>query len=263
MNAFWAWLLSLFQPKPAPPPARVYKFQDEFNGPAGSRPDPTKWVHTLAGSAPGAPSGNLVETIIVDNPANSFLDGNSNLVLRATPVTMPLPAWAANNPKYQSPWVTTLGKFSAGVGSTFEARIKFTRRNGCWPCFSLMGVNGSWPAGGEVDVIEIFASYSSSTVHTPKSATASNMSSTPVACDDDWHTWRVQWNIGGLTFFKDGTLYFTVAASSLPNWVFDGGNPLYMLLTMAVSGPKSAGAAADPSKTVFPVDMLVDWVHVW
>jgi hypothetical protein len=66
-------------PRPAPPPTAPapgaqtggFLFHDEFDGPAGSAPDPAKWVV----------SSN--RTPVKDRRENVFLDGKSNLVLRA------------------------------------------------------------------------------------------------------------------------------------------------------------------------------------
>src|SRR5580698_10669479 len=54
-------------------------WSDEFNGPAGTPPDPTKWNYDLGGGGWG--NGEL-ETY-TNSTNNAFQDGNGNLVIRA------------------------------------------------------------------------------------------------------------------------------------------------------------------------------------
>src|ERR1700694_1073418 len=78
-------------PSPAAPPPNAqpasYLFHDECDGPAGSPPDPSKWTV--------APARELIKNPVFwdrpenmgqyrDDRRNVFLDGNSNLVIRAT-----------------------------------------------------------------------------------------------------------------------------------------------------------------------------------
>ena len=233
-------------------------FFDDFLGPAGSRPNSSVWAHHL-GSTGYQPSA-----VYVDDPKNSFIDGASSLVLRSTPCTSP-PAWWPTA-KYQSPYLTTRSSFSAGPDTIWEARMKFDKNQGIWPCFWLMGTQGEWPQCGEVDVVEVFGTtLSSSTVHTPVEGQVSSYTKVrEVDVDGDWHTWRVAWGADGFKFWKDHVSgqapYFTVANNSLPNWPFGSDNPLYIILSTTVGGP--TGWASDPSGTSFPVDTLVDWVRV-
>jgi beta-glucanase (GH16 family) len=110
-------------PRPAPPPTAPvagtqtggFLFHDEFDGPAGSAPDPSKW----AISSNRTPIKNPVG---FDRPEfwgqyrntreNVFLDGNSNLVLRAT----------NDENTYFGGLVS--GNWRGGIGTTWEARIK-------------------------------------------------------------------------------------------------------------------------------------------
>src|ERR1022692_1309698 len=54
-------------------------WSDEFNGPAGSPPDSTKWNYDLGGGGWG---NNEAETY-TNSQNNVFQDGNGNLVIRA------------------------------------------------------------------------------------------------------------------------------------------------------------------------------------
>ena len=57
-----------------------YTFQDEFDGPAGSPPDPARWSYDLGAGG----WGNNELQSYTDDPRNVFQDGRSHLVIRAT-----------------------------------------------------------------------------------------------------------------------------------------------------------------------------------
>ena len=137
-----------------------YAFQDEFDGPAGSLPDPARWRNDLGGGGWG--HGELQTH--TDSTANVFQDGQSHLVIRAT---REQPAAAGNGRPgvgYHSARITTRDTF-AQQGGCFEARIRVTSQPGLWPAFWLMGRDvgtAGWPRCGEVDVL---GDLGDSTVH--------------------------------------------------------------------------------------------------
>ena len=68
-------------------PAGAYLFHDEFDGPAGSAPDPSKWVVASHRTPINNPTGFDRPEFFGqyrDSRQNVFVDGKSNLVLRAT-----------------------------------------------------------------------------------------------------------------------------------------------------------------------------------
>ena len=82
-------------PRPAPPPTAPapgaqtggFVFHDEFDGPVGSAPDPSKWAVSSNRTPVKNPVGFDRPEFwgqYRDSRENVFLDGKSNLVLRAT-----------------------------------------------------------------------------------------------------------------------------------------------------------------------------------
>ena len=146
-------------PPPAAPPgnaaAGTYLFHDEFDGPAGSAPDPSKWTVSRARESMQDPTfWELPENVgqYRDDRRNVFVDGKSNLVIRA--------AKDGNTyygGKVFSPW-------EGGIGTTWEARIKLNCLTaGCWPAWWL-----SSDAQGEIDILEWYGNgtwASGTTVH--------------------------------------------------------------------------------------------------
>jgi beta-glucanase (GH16 family) len=238
-------------------PRAEYAFSDDFNGPAGSAPDPSRWTYDIGGGG----WGNDELEIYTDSRANSFLDGQSHLVIRATKVV----TWKGGTPRttYYSARLKTQNSFSQYQG-TFEARIKLKPRAGLWPAWWMVGKNigqVGWPACGEVDMLENYGNYLVQTsVHTPnRTDTGIFTKYSQIPVDDGWHVWRVVWNNAGFRFYRDLHLYLNVGPGNLQDWCFSSGVPMFMLLNMAVGGT----VGTPPPSTKFPVDMLVDYVRVW
>ena len=241
-------------PLPAAPNGQSgnYIFQDEFDGAAGSAPDPSKWIVAKARETIKDPTyWEMPEHVgqYRDDRQNVFLDGNSNLVLRA----------AKDGPTYfggkiQSSW-------RGGVGHTWEARIKFDCLTaGCWPAFWLGNEDH-----GEIDIIEWYGNGSwpsATTVHAKSNG--GEWKTHNVGLDSAWHTWRCQWDAVGIRFWQDYTdgasPYFDVPASSLPDWPFnEPGYTAFPVLNLAVAG----SGGGDPSGGRYPAQMLVDYIRVW
>ena len=239
----------------AAPPTGSYRFEDNFDGPAGSAPDYSKWEPAYAREDMEDPTfwelpGNVGQ--YRDDRRNLFLDGKSNLVIRA----------AKDGDTYYSGKL--FGKYRGGINTTWEARIKMNCLTpGCWPAWYL--ANNSPVNGGEVDIIEWYGNGSwapGTTVHAKLNG-GEHVSHT-IAPDSGWHTWRVQWDDAGMRFwldYADGAQpYFDVPANALPDWQFNTpGYTLFPIVNLAVAG----SGGGDPSGGTYPAEMLVDWVRVW
>src|SRR3954447_2336764 len=134
-------------------------FADDFDGPAGAPPDPTKWTVD-----PGTGHNNEVQ-YYTDND-NAALDGNGNLVITARRET-------TCGRDYTSHRMNTGGTFHFRYGRA-EARIKVPRGNGLWPAFWMMGADfltgTPWPDNGETDIMEVLGrdtTESYSVLHAP------------------------------------------------------------------------------------------------
>ena len=229
-----------------------YVFHDEFDGPAGSAPDPSKWAVAKARETIKDPTyweepGHIGQ--YRDDRRNVFVDGNSNLVLRA----------AKDGPTYYSGKVQS--SWRGGVGHTWEARIKLNCLTaGAWPAFWLGNEDN-----GEIDTVEWYGNGnwpSATTVHAK--ANGGEWKTQNVSLDSGWHTWRFQWDEAGIRFWKDfadgAQPYFDVPASSMPDWPFNNpGYTMFPVFNLAVAG----SGGGDPGPGSYPADMLVDYIRVW
>ncbi|TDD61287.1 glycoside hydrolase family 16 protein [Kribbella antibiotica] len=244
-------------------------WQQEFNEPAGSGPDPGVWNFDLGGEPTW---GNEEWQYFTDRPENVSTDGQGNLVISARKEQLA----GMENCLYgtcdiTSGRITTKGKFSQTYG-TFEARIKIPGGQGLWPAFWMMGSNidqAGWPGNGEIDVMEVVGKEPGTlygTAHGPGYHSENGPGgqiNLPAGQNwaDDFHTYAVNWSPGEVRWLVDGQEYFRITPASLPagaNWVFD--HDFYLLLNLSVGG---VWPGPPDSSTPFPADMLVDYVRVY
>ena len=231
-------------------------WSDEFDGPAGSAPDASKWNYDLGGGG----WGNKELEVYTNQTDNVFLDGNGNLVIQAM----------NTQNGFTSARLKTQDRFNVQYGR-IEARIKIPFGQGIWPAFWMLGSDigtVGWPKCGEIDIMENIGKepsivhgsmhgpgYSGNTPLTAKYTLAGGKFS------DDFHVYSIEWAPERVDFFVDGNKYYTVTQNDLPKgttWVYD--HPFFMLLNVAVGGTWPGNPDAT---STFPQRMLVDWVRVW
>jgi beta-glucanase (GH16 family) len=232
-------------------------WNDDFDGPANSAPDQSKWAYDLGAGGWG---NHELETY-TDNRENSFLDGKGNLVIRTLRST---------SGGYTSARLKTQGKFSTAYGK-IEVRIKLPYGQGIWPAFWMLGddiESVAWPTCGEIDIMENIGReplLNHGSLHgpgyPPEGITGKYELPDHQPYHDAFHVFTIEWTPGKVEFFVDGVRYESVTPASMPakaKWVFE--HPFFILLNVAVGGDWPGNP---DSSTVFPQEMLVDYVRVW
>jgi beta-glucanase (GH16 family) len=218
--------------------SRGVRLDDEFTGPKGQAP-PANWGHDLGSRG----WGNKEQETYTDRRANSYLDGDGHLVIRA--VREPDGTWTSAR-------LVTRGHFSRTYG-VFAARIRFATGAGMWPAFWLLGNNGE--ADGEIDVTEKYGNGiwgdSSSSVYSEHDTRQRSTGDTHAGTG--WHVWTMTWSATAIIFAEDGKRLLTVR--KFAGWPH---NPMYLILNLAVGG---SGGGTVPASTK-SAEMLVDWVRV-
>lgn len=259
---------TVVSPPPAPttPPVILpgeLSWSDEFEGPAGSPPDPAKWGYDRGGE------WNRKELqYYTDSPENVVLDGQGNLVITARRDETAGRICRDGPCAFTSGRLSTAGRFSQQYG-TFEARIKLPVDAGLLPAFWMLGDDihtVGWPACGEIDVVEhpgeavntIFGS-----VHGPGKSVGRRFTLPGGrSFADDFRTFTVRWTPAAINFFVDGVWYArqTPQTTGQAGWVFN--RPFFLVLNLAVGGE---WAGRPGSSTSFPQRMVVDYVrvHTW
>ena len=243
--------------EPVAPGALV--FADEFDGAAGTPPDPSRWAHDVGGDG----WGNHQLEYDSDSATNASLDGQGHLAVVAR-------AESVQGHAYSSARLVTRGLFQQAAGR-FEARMKLPTGQGLWPAFWLLGADYDsvgWPACGEIDVMEYRGQDPTTihgSVHGPGYSGGGAITSSVTAAggarfDADFHVFSVDWQDGRITFSVDGAAYQTITPAMLGgnHWVFD--HPFFVIVNLAVGGDY----VGDPdASTSFPQTLLVDWVRVY
>jgi len=241
----------------------ILTWDDEFNGPNGSSPDPAKWVLESGGNG----WGNDEMEYYTPRPENVRLE-NGNLVIEARKEEFK----GADGVKrrYTSGRLKTQGRFSQEYGR-FEARIQIPYGQGVWPAFWMLGDDfpaAGWPECGEIDIMEnvdVEKSRVHGSIHGPGYAARKSLSSgftlQQGPFSDDFHVFAVEWEPQTIRFYVDDELYATRTPGDLPQgakWVFD--HPFFIILNLAVGG--NLPASPDMA-TEFPQRMRVDYVRVY
>ena len=236
----------------------VLVWEDDFEGPAGARPDSTHWRYDI-----GTDWGNAQLECDTARPENVALDGAGNLAITARAESYQACA-------YTSGRINTMGFFDHREGR-FEARIRLPVGRGIWPAFWLLGSNFGtvgWPACGEIDVMEYRGQepyMTHGSLHGPgysggSAITARYQLPGGAGFDQGFHIFAVEWSADQITWIVDDTRFFTVRRRDLPSgapWVFD--HSFFVILDVAVGGHF---VGPPDASTHFPQTMLVDWVRV-
>jgi len=242
-------------------------WEDQFDGPPGELPDSSNWQFDL-----GTDWGNQELQCYTDRASNASLDGAGHLVITARQEVYSGPARGnAARPCVNSPYtsarITTQNRRNQREGR-FEARIRIPTSSGMWPAFWMLGANlptVGWPNAGEIDIMENFGRSPGSVqgaLHGP-GYSGSNSLHRPydlpgTSFDADFHTFAVEWSSDRIDWFVDSTLYQSIKPDYVPgNWVFD--HDFFLILNLAVGG----GPPGPPNGTVFPQQMVIDWVKVY
>ncbi len=234
----------------------VLIWQDEFEGPAGQKPDSTRWTFDI-----GTDWGNKQLEYDTDHPENVSLDGLGHLAITARQDSF------AGQP-YTSGRIKTEGLFEPTYGR-FEARIKMPLGQGMWPAFWLLGSSirsVGWPQCGEIDIME-YRGHEPATIHTTvhgpgysgSKGRGRRTENPEQPYNEDFHIFAVDWRPESIIWFVDGEQVFHLEPSDIKgSWVFD--HPFYIILNLAVGG----GWVGSPNtETNFPQTLLVDYVRVY
>ncbi|NNF21162.1 MAG: family 16 glycosylhydrolase [Saprospiraceae bacterium] len=236
------------------------EWSDEFN----TGINLANWNYELGdgtdyGLAPGW--GNNEKQLYTDSQDNALIksddDGNSVLAIIAR---------KTSDDSYTSAKLTTQQLQSFRFGR-IEARIKVPVGQGMWPAFWLLGDNFSfldWPGCGEIDIMEVIGNQPGvvhCSAHWTNGETRLQSDSeglnTGDNLGDDYYVYRVDWTPESMDFSIDGQLVNTVA---IEDDMKEFLRPFYIIFNVAVGG----NWPGDPdASTVFPKEMLVDWVRVY
>ncbi len=248
---------------PPPPPAATVLLDERFDGPAGTAPDPARWVRYDYCDKWGALTCNL--------GSNAVLDGQGNLALTARHAPGHIDRfgnagfnWTGARVESGKRWYNTaLFSFFHGTASAW---IRMPRAVGSWAAFWMLNLKDALGRYGEVDVVEALGRETQTggwhaTLHSWTGTTHNG--SRGSRCDAgldltaDFHRYSVTWQVGRVDISLDDRPCLSVTSSQLAPWNFDR-HPAILLFSLDVGG-SWAGA---PILADYPATMLVSQVTV-
>ncbi len=253
----------------------VMVWNDEFDGPDL---DAANWTPQLGdGSDVGLDRWGNGEQQWYQAENLTVADGNLVITARAEEVVAGFP--------YTSGRMRSIDKLDITYGR-LEARIKPPAGQGLWSAFWMLPTDSpytTWAAIGEVDIMEIINAGTAAedafvTLHYGFPWPLAQQEGTPVdlgaAASDDFHTYAVEWEKDEFRWYVDGAHIKTIGSDAFYTYYYAGqdkgyelapqGAPFdvdfHILLNLAVGGFLPGEVAAE---TVFPAEMLVDYVRVY
>jgi beta-glucanase (GH16 family) len=248
---------------PGGPASGPLVWSQEFDGPAGSPPDPGAWRLETGGGG----WGNQELQYYTSGTENACLDGAGQLAITARQADPRSRSDRYGGRGYTSARLTSKDRVAFRYGLV-QARIRLPRGRGIWPALWMLGHDideVGWPRCGEIDVMESLGhdpAVSYGAVHGPGytggAITAACHAGTNLA--DDFHVYSVAWEPGRISWYLDDERYAAVTPGDLRGnpWVFD--HDFFLLANVAVGG---TWPGSPDSSTSFPQTMLIDYIRCY
>jgi len=219
-------------------------------------------------------------------PENAF-QRDGKLVIEARPADFPCPAYREGNKNWRNSrekveWTSaaliTKGKYTFQYGR-LEVRARIPVCKGAWPAIWLLGTQHSWPANGEIDVLEYYQHKGVPTIlanacwagdttddaewdssYTP----LTHFTERDPAWAERFHVWRMDWDKDFIRLYLDDELLNEIDLKRTINGKAGGTgiNPFhyqqYLLLNLALD---TRVKELDPAD--FPIRYEIDYVRVF
>jgi len=248
-------------------------FDDEFSGTAL---DTTKWQlcnpSFRAYCLPWNDELETFNTAATDNANVRVADGQLHLVATKD----------ANGKIYSGmvstgPWPASFGSRPAGYqGFTYtygyyEGRVRIPRGNGFWPSLwelpATSDGNEGWPDTGEFDVFEIPGNDPTDfhfTAHWGGNGgdcghPCSAQTATIPDASTNWHTFGLDWEATGLTWYVDGQK----VGRTITDPAAIKNTPFFIIANFSVGGTWAPLKGGVDANTPFPASMDIDWLRVY
>jgi len=243
----------------AQPTGMKLVWSDEFS--TDGLPDSTKWSYDTKGNATGWGNNEAQYYTSARLKNSEVKDGFLNI----NAIKEDFQGF-----KYTSARLVTRTKGDWLYGR-IEIKAKLPDGRGMWPAIWMLPtdwVYGSWPASGEIDIMEnvgydpnviVASAHTASYNHVI--GTQKNNKMTVADCYSNFHVYALEWEAFEYRVYVDEKLYFTFKneGTGYKVWPFD--KRFHLLLNVAVGG--NWGGSKGIDDTIFPRSMVVDYVRVY
>ncbi len=200
----------------------------------------------------------VIEARKESRPNPLYREGSENWKLKRSQIS------------YTSSSINTSHKHSWQYGR-FIMRGRIDISSGLWPAWWTLGVDGRWPANGEIDIMEYYRKKLLANIACKGKDGRAEWYSNKFSIDSlggrqwasQFHVWRMDWDENKIALYVDDQLLNKVTLDKLVNKDSPGVNPFkqphYMLLDLALGGMNGG----DLTKTKFPNRFEVDYVRVY
>ena len=242
----------------------IQVWQEEFNLPEGSAPDPKIWASENGDgtkTAAGVGWGNRERQYYI--PSLAKIDSEGKLHIDAT-------TNGANeyNCYYKTPceWISSKYITKDKIGFKYgrmEARIKGPVGAGTWGAFWMLGADideRRWPWCGEIDVTELVGKdplLNYGYLHGLLSGGFGGRGQTvemPNGFADEYHTYAIDWFPDQIDWYVDGVLFGSQQKVDR-DWVFD--HEFYLVMNLAMGGNLGGPIKSDLNQA----RMSFDWIR--
>lgn len=158
----------------------------------------------------------------------------------------------------------------------WEVRAKLPATRGMWPAIWLLPDTEKfpWPSGGEIDILENRGDeptkvssafhYGTSRPYDHRFVMSERSDEDPAGDPIDYqagfHTYAVDWTSETLRFYVDGVCHWSVYDEDLGGFLSRSMAPAQLVINTAIGG---AFLTNPDATTVWPQELLVDWVRVY
>lgn len=230
-------------------------WSDEFDG---TELDSSKWVRCSRGTS------DWNDTMLENDPRLvTIKDGIVHL--RGIVNDQPEP----DQPDYLTGGITSKELFTFEYGKV-QIRARIQSAAGAWPALWMLGAEQSWPANGEIDLMEHlnFEDKIYQTVHSEYTLSPDYNDeppkSTTVPIDrDNWNTYGCEWEPDKIVFTVNGNathIYPRVPELGEKQWPFN--HPFYFILSMQIGG-SWVNSQCETNPDDYPAGIEVDWIRVY
>ena len=210
-----------------------------------------------------------IKDVWYNNELQATTDARANLAVTNGKLAITAQPEAYHGRSYTSARINTKGLHDFTFGRV-DVRAKLPRGKGLWPAIWMLGSNDSqvsWPACGEIDIMELRGStpqVNISTLHYGANANTHQFSSMAYSLPGtpdlsaDYHVYSVIRSQDKTQFYVDSVKYYERTVAQVSPYPFN--NPFYLILNVAVGGDFDGNP---DGSTSFPQQMLVDYVRYY